>query len=488
MLAKPSGLLALAGLAARGVGALRAARAVPGSRRRRRRRRASRSLRRVAGVAARRLADGAPPRGNDDFWLARGDAARWDALAGGGWLGDGARLLLVSASRTGSRVPRALRPRISLESPPRVALAWSVAGPLSPTASLGYPFDGSVLGIVGWLGDRRGAGRRLVRRRGRPGRRVATYVALLVWLAPVALLWAGSDPTRRACSRPPGRRSRCSPRLRSLRLARTAPRPPAAASSRPRRSRWSRSRTSSRSTARPLRAGATCSTSARRDGATARRWRTSRTGRSRTTSNLARENVATATASSRATAGLTYFFPGRVEVRLRANVRRARGRALLLVPLVGGEPRVRGARGSRPIRSAGSSARARRSSSSASRRGSTPRSSSESHRLAPPTPEDCRIVGTSGKLLDAVFGRDLSYAEASRAPGPRARGRLRRDEASSARAARRSASSSPGSRRTRPCRPTSRARRRASASRSSTRTRCATRRFRRTSRRSRLSG
>jgi hypothetical protein len=30
-----------------------------------------------------------------------------------------------------------------------------------------------------------------------------------------------------------------------------------------------------------------------------------------------------------------------------------------------------------------------------------------------PTPEDCRIVGTPGELVDAVFGRDLSYAAAA---------------------------------------------------------------------------
>ena len=33
--------------------------------------------------------------GNDDFWLERGEAARWDTLVGGGWIGGGARLLLV---------------------------------------------------------------------------------------------------------------------------------------------------------------------------------------------------------------------------------------------------------------------------------------------------------------------------------------------------------------------------------------------------------
>jgi hypothetical protein len=29
-----------------------------------------------------------------------------------------------------------------------------------------------------------------------------------------------------------------------------------------------------------------------------------------------------------------------------------------------------------------------------------------------PTPEDCRIASTAGQLLDAVFGRELSYSEA----------------------------------------------------------------------------
>ena len=53
--------------------------------------------------------------GNDDFWLARGDAARLDALAGGDWVGEGARLLVVlglayGIGRAAGAGPRLLAP------------------------------------------------------------------------------------------------------------------------------------------------------------------------------------------------------------------------------------------------------------------------------------------------------------------------------------------------------------------------------------------
>ena len=152
--------------------------------------------------------------GNDDFWLARGDAARLDALAGGDWVGEGARLLVVLGLAYGIGRAAGGGPRLSLQIATAAALAWSVAGPLIVDGSLGYPFDGSVLGIAGWLGVATASvAASFVVEEDSVSRR--TYVALLVWLAPVAVLWAGSDPTRRGCSLPRGPPWRCSRRPRS---------------------------------------------------------------------------------------------------------------------------------------------------------------------------------------------------------------------------------------------------------------------------------
>jgi len=85
------------------------------------------------------------------------------------------------------------RPRIALAVAPGVALAWSVLGPIAADRRLGYPFDGSALGILAWLAlagaliaaPFAAADDPLPRR---------SYAALLVWLAPVALVWASQRP------------------------------------------------------------------------------------------------------------------------------------------------------------------------------------------------------------------------------------------------------------------------------------------------------
>jgi hypothetical protein len=192
VLAKPSGLLALAGLVA--AAWILSGRAALGP------------LLGVAGGTAVGLAYDAWQAsrldvslttllraGNDDFWLARGDAARLDTLAGGDWLGEGARLVIVLGLAFGIARAVGAGPRIALQVSTGVALVWSIAGPLVADGSLGYPFDGSVLGILGWLGaagalvtasfvvEEDGLSRR-------------THLALVVWLAPVAVLWAWQRP------------------------------------------------------------------------------------------------------------------------------------------------------------------------------------------------------------------------------------------------------------------------------------------------------
>jgi len=131
--------------------------------------------------------------GNDDFWLARGRAARLDTLVAAGWLGDGTRLVVAFALVYGIARVVGLRTSWGLAAGAGAAVIWSVAGPLAATGDLGYPFRGSVLGIVAWLVL--------------AGAMVAApflavddpvprpvYAALLVWAAPIALVWASQRP------------------------------------------------------------------------------------------------------------------------------------------------------------------------------------------------------------------------------------------------------------------------------------------------------
>jgi hypothetical protein len=131
--------------------------------------------------------------GNDDFWLARGDAARWDAIAGAGWLGEGARLLGVFALVHGVMRAAGLSTRIALAVAGATAVLWSLAGPLLVDGELGYPFDAGVPGIAAWLGLATAIIlAALVARDDVLPRRV--YVALLLWATPIGAAWAWQRP------------------------------------------------------------------------------------------------------------------------------------------------------------------------------------------------------------------------------------------------------------------------------------------------------
>ena len=94
--------------------------------------------------------------GNEQYWLDRGAAARWDALFRAEWLGASVRLLIVYGLVHGVARAAGARPRIALAAAAIGALAWSIVGPLVADGGVPHPFDGSVLGLIAWLGDRNG--------------------------------------------------------------------------------------------------------------------------------------------------------------------------------------------------------------------------------------------------------------------------------------------------------------------------------------------
>ena len=128
--------------------------------------------------------------GNDAFWQERGAAARWDALARAEWLGAGLRLLVLYALAYAIARAAGARSRAALALAAGVAVGWSIVGPWVADGSAPYPYDGSVLGLAAWLllagamiaaPFAAGVADPLSRR---------TYLALLLWLTPMAVAWA----------------------------------------------------------------------------------------------------------------------------------------------------------------------------------------------------------------------------------------------------------------------------------------------------------
>ena len=377
ILAKPSGLLALGGLVL-ATAVLRGRSAILG----------------LAGAAigvglglgydawqAARLHSGLVDllrAGNDDFWLERGAAARFDAIVGASWIGDGARLLVVYGLAHAIARAVGAGARVSLAVGAVVAVVWSVAGPLAADGELGYPFDGSPLGIAAWIAlvGALVAAPFLVSEDPTPRR---TYVALLAWLAPIGLVWVTQRPDEPRLLAPawPAFALLTAVALASATLALL---------------RYRRSFVAmapGAAVALVALANVVSVDGLGRDG-----WRSlvdlGPSGwRNRAEMenfaygpfsyqlDLARENVRSGDRIVSSDGRLKYFFPGQVEVELCTHLLRARRRSVLLVSLLGRKPRVRcSSSASRRIRSAGSNARGRPSGSSASRRGSTRPSSS----------------------------------------------------------------------------------------------------------------
>jgi 4-amino-4-deoxy-L-arabinose transferase-like glycosyltransferase len=350
--------------------------------------------------------------GNDDFWLARGDSARFDSIAGASWVGDGARLVVVLGLVHGIARALGARARVAVATAVAVAISWSVAGPLVVDHRLGYPFDGSAVGSAAWLvlAAAMVTAAFLVDDDPTPRR---TYVALLLWLAPIGITWAWqrADEARLLAPTWPALALLSALALTTGSLALARLRPAAAI-------------IPASAVAAIALANVVSIDGLGRDG-----WRSlldlGSTGwRSREAMenfaygpfsyelNLARENVTDEDRIVSSDGRLAYFFPGRVDVsyaRSCSDVRGVRffsyltsGESLQFaqlerqpvdplawvqcanprVELVGEQPGIYAAFvvGDPPARA--------------------------------PTAEDCRISSTSGTGLDAVFGADLSYAEA----------------------------------------------------------------------------
>ena len=133
--------------------------------------------------------------GNDDFWLERGAAARWEVLASAGWLGDGVRMLVLYGLAYGVARIVGAEARVALAAGAGVALAGSVLGPIAAGDGVGYPFDSSVVGTVAWLTLAAVLVlAALVATDGDDPIPRRTYAALLLWLGPIGLVWVSQRP------------------------------------------------------------------------------------------------------------------------------------------------------------------------------------------------------------------------------------------------------------------------------------------------------
>lgn len=350
--------------------------------------------------------------GNDDFWLARGDAARWDSIAGASWVGDGARLLVVLGLVHGFARALGARARVAVAIAAGVAIAWSVAGPLIVDHRFGYPFDGGAVGIVAWLALAAGLILAAFLADTDPTPR-RTYVALLLWFAPIGITWAWqrADETRLLAPAWPALALLSALALTTVSLALARLRPAAAI-------------IPASAVAVIALANVVSIDGLGRDG-----WRSlldlGSTGwRSREAMenfaygpfsyelNLARENVTDKDRIVSSDGRLAYFFPGRVETRYArtcSELASARffsyltsGESLQFAQLEGqpvdplawvqcSTPRV-GLVGEQPGIYAAFVV------------GSPP--------ARVPQADECRVSSTPGTALDAVFGANLSYTEA----------------------------------------------------------------------------
>ncbi len=351
--------------------------------------------------------------GNDDFWLERGAATRWDTIVGAGWIGESARVLVLYGLTFAVARVAGGRARLALVIAAAVALAGSIFGPIAADGELGYPFDGSVIGVVAWLGLAAALIAAPFAAIDDPVSR-RSYAALLVWLAPIAVVWASQRPdeTRLLAPAWPAFALLAAAALTAASLALMQLRPAAALA--------------------PMATVALIAIAnvVSVDGLGREGWRdlldlgpsgwrdraemeNFAYGPFSYQLNLARENVAAGDRIVSSDGRLTYFFPGQVEVAYARSCGELEG-ARFFSFLSSGESLEFAELAQQPTEPLGWLQCA-----------SPPVTLVGEHEgiyaafvvgtepARPPTPEDCRIASTPGQLLDAVFGRELTYPQAT---------------------------------------------------------------------------
>jgi 4-amino-4-deoxy-L-arabinose transferase-like glycosyltransferase len=126
--------------------------------------------------------------GNSDFYLQQGRAARTDAVLGAAWLGEGVRLLVLFGVLFALARVAGAGGRLALAAAGPAAILWSIAGPAIADGATPYPFAHVGLSLAAYLllaGSLLAApwlpvDDRLSRR---------AYGALLLWAAPGVIAW-----------------------------------------------------------------------------------------------------------------------------------------------------------------------------------------------------------------------------------------------------------------------------------------------------------
>lgn len=352
--------------------------------------------------------------GNDDFWLERGAAVRWEVFASAGWLGGGARLLLLYGLAYATARVAGAGSRVSLAVGAGVAFVWSIAGPLAAGQGLGYPLDGSFLGIVGLLAVCATMAAAPFLAAEDPLQR-RTYAALLVWLAPIGVVWASQRPDETRL---------LAPAWPAFALLSAAALTVASLSLLRRRATLGIAPTAAVALVALTNVGSVdglgrdgwrqlldLGPSGWRDGSVLENFAY---GPFSYHLDLARENVDDDERIVSSDGRLKYFFPGRVEVSYARTCGELEG-ARFFSFLTSGESLEQAALGSQPTNPLGwlqcteprlELIGEHEGIYAAFVVGSPPARRS--------TPEDCRLAATPGQLLDAIFGQGLRYAEAAR--------------------------------------------------------------------------
>jgi hypothetical protein len=131
--------------------------------------------------------------GNTAYDRERGDAVRWDVLLRADWLGSGLRLAFLYALVLSIALASGLRARFALAAAAAVALAGSVAGPAVAGGGIPPPLEQPGLGLVAYFALALAMVAAPFVAAGEPFGR-PLYWALLAWLAPAAGLWVASRP------------------------------------------------------------------------------------------------------------------------------------------------------------------------------------------------------------------------------------------------------------------------------------------------------